>query len=145
MADQVLSSSQFMFSIMFKGFMFVLNSAVPFVLNWYFKYVPMFYLPPGDWFGPLGYLFSFPNAPVGAVSSTVWYVYNMADCTGRLSVVVCWRLWATMLARFVYARRSRRSLSLLRHTSPRRIRCRHRLFQRRSRTRHPPPRMLLAH
>lgn len=73
-ADQVISSSQFMFSIMFKGFMFVLNSAVPFVLNWYFKYVPMFYLPPGDWFGPLGYLFSFPNAPVGAVSSTVWYV-----------------------------------------------------------------------
>ncbi|WFD19229.1 GET complex subunit get1 [Malassezia caprae] len=46
--------------------------AIPFVLNWYFKYVPMFYLPPGDWFGPLGYLFSFPNAPVGAVSSTVW-------------------------------------------------------------------------
>ncbi|CCU98724.1 unnamed protein product [Malassezia sympodialis ATCC 42132] len=37
-------------------FMFVLNSAVPFVLNWYFKYVPMFFLPPGDWFGPLGYL-----------------------------------------------------------------------------------------
>lgn len=57
---------------MFKGFMFVLNSAVPFVLNWYFKWTPMFYLPPGDWFGPLGYFFSFPNAPAGAVSSTVW-------------------------------------------------------------------------
>ena len=52
--------------------MFVLNSAVPFALNWYFKWTPMFYLPPGDWFGPLGYFFSFPNAPAGAVSSTVW-------------------------------------------------------------------------
>ena len=61
-----------MFSIMFKVFMFVLNSAVPFALNWYFKWTPMFYLPPGDWFGPLGYFFSFPNAPAGAVSSTVW-------------------------------------------------------------------------
>ena len=61
-----------MFSIMFKVFKFVLNSAVPFALNWYFKWTPMFYLPPGDWFGPLGYFFSFPNAPAGAVSSTVW-------------------------------------------------------------------------
>ncbi|KAL4401199.1 GET complex subunit Get1 [Malassezia pachydermatis] len=70
--NKTMASSQFMFSIMFKGFMFVLNSAIPFILNWYFKRVPMFYLPPGDWFGPLGPLFSFPNAPAGAVSSTVW-------------------------------------------------------------------------
>ena len=76
-ADRAMSSSQFMFSIMFKGFMFVLNSAVPFALNTYYKRVPMFFLPPGDWFGPLGYLFSFPNAPARAVSSTVWCV-----CTG---------------------------------------------------------------
>ena len=144
MADQVLSSSQFMFSIMFKAFMFVLNSAVPFVLNWYFKYVPMFFLPPGDWFGPRGYLFSFPNAPVGAVSSTVWYVYNMTDYVGQLFVVVFWRLWATMLESFVSARRSKRSLSPPRHTSLRRNRCRCRLFQRRSWTRRPPLRMLRA-
>ncbi|WFD15457.1 glutamine amidotransferase subunit [Malassezia arunalokei] len=70
--NKSLASTQFMFSIMFKVFMFVLNSAVPFALNWYFKWTPMFYLPPGDWFGPLGYFFSFPNAPAGAVSSTVW-------------------------------------------------------------------------
>lgn len=79
-----MASSQFMFSIMFKGFMFVLNSAIPFILNWYFKRVPMFYLPPGDWFGPLGPLFSFPNAPAGAVSSTVWYVLPISNSPGQL-------------------------------------------------------------
>lgn len=72
--------------------MFVLNSAIPFVLNWYYKRVPMFYLPPGDWFGPMGYLFSFPNAPAGAVSSTVWYVIRKKELTFRTTV--CGRVLA---------------------------------------------------
>lgn len=52
--------------------MFILNMAIPWMLSSYYSTTPMFYLPPGDWFGPLGYLFSFPKAPVGAVSTTVW-------------------------------------------------------------------------
>ena len=88
---------------MFKSFMFVLNSAIPFVLNWYYKRVPMFYLPPGDWFGPMGYLFSFPNAPAGAVSSTVWYVIRKKNNlhSGQLSVDVSWLLSVNTPASFL--------------------------------------------
>lgn len=71
-ADKVISSGQFFFSLLFKALMFVLNMAIPWMLSSYFSKTPMFYLPPGDWFGPLGYVFSFPKAPVGAVSTTVW-------------------------------------------------------------------------
>ncbi|WFD34740.1 GET complex subunit get1 [Malassezia cuniculi] len=67
-----LAGSQFTFSIFFRAVMFVINSIVPFVMTSYYGSTPMFFLPPGDWFGPLGYLFSFPKAPAGAVSSTVW-------------------------------------------------------------------------
>lgn len=70
--DKTISSSQFFFSILFKVFMFVLNMAIPTIISSYFSTTPMFFLPPGDWFGPLGYLFSFPKAPIGAVSTTVW-------------------------------------------------------------------------
>lgn len=71
-ADKVISSGQFFFSLLFKALMFVLNMAIPWMLSSYFSKTPMFYLPPGDWFGPLGYVFAFPKAPVGAVSTTVW-------------------------------------------------------------------------
>lgn len=54
--------------MVFKTFMFILNSVVPFVLTSYFGSTPMFFLPPGEWFGPLGYLFSFPKAPLGALA-----------------------------------------------------------------------------
>lgn len=70
--NKLISSGQFFFSILFKGLMFILNMAIPWMLSSYYSTTPMFYLPPGDWFGPLGYLFSFPKAPVGAVSTTVW-------------------------------------------------------------------------
>ncbi|WFD48472.1 GET complex subunit get1 [Malassezia furfur] len=70
--NKVISSGQFFFSLLFKALMFVLNMAIPWMLSSYFSKTPMFYLPPGDWFGPLGYVFSFPKAPVGAVSTTVW-------------------------------------------------------------------------
>lgn len=78
--------------MVFKAFMFVLNSAVPFVLNWYYKRVPMFYLPPGDWFGPLERVLCFPNAPPGAVSSTVWHVFFLL--TSRTTV--CGRVLALL-------------------------------------------------
>lgn len=71
-ADKAISSGQFFFSILFKGFMFVLNMAIPTIISSYFSKSPMFFLPPGDWFGPLGYFFSFPKAPEGAVSTTIW-------------------------------------------------------------------------
>ncbi|PKI82807.1 hypothetical protein MVES_003230 [Malassezia vespertilionis] len=70
--NRSLSSSQFTFGIAFKVFLFVLNTAVPSILTFYFRRSPMFYLPPGDWFGPLGAWLSWPKAPAGAVSSTVW-------------------------------------------------------------------------
>lgn len=45
---------------------------VPAILSSYFSKSPMFFLPPGDWLGPFGRLLSFPKAPMGAVSTTVW-------------------------------------------------------------------------
>ena len=88
--DKGLAGTQFSFSIFFRGVMFVINSIVPFVMTSYYGSTPMFYLPPGDWFGPLGYLFSFPKAPAGAVSSTVWcarLLTRSAVCVRVLNIV----------------------------------------------------------
>lgn len=81
--NKSLSSTQLSFSIFFRAVMFLINSIVPFVMTSYYGSTPMFFLPPGEWFGPLGYLFSFPKAPAGAVSSTVW----SAACVRVLNII----------------------------------------------------------
>lgn len=73
MTDRTIAASQTSFSVLFKAFMFILNTVVPFVLTSYFGSVPMFYLPPGAWFGPLGYLLSFPKAPLGSSDGALTY------------------------------------------------------------------------
>ncbi|PWN49749.1 hypothetical protein IE53DRAFT_387998 [Violaceomyces palustris] len=68
----VLSSSRSTFGIILKAFLFLFTTAFPFIVTSYYGKTPIFYLPPGGWFGPLGWILSLPRAPAGSVSSSAW-------------------------------------------------------------------------
>jgi tail-anchored protein insertion receptor len=72
LSDKQLGSARSSVSMIFKAFMFVLSTGVPFIITTYHRRSPIFYLPPGDWLGPLSSLLAMPSAPAGAVSATVW-------------------------------------------------------------------------
>jgi len=65
------ASTRASFSIKFNTAMWILTTGVQFFVGWWYRKSAVFYLPPG-WFGPLGWLLSFPFAPAGSVSVGVW-------------------------------------------------------------------------
>jgi len=59
------------FSIKFNSVLWVLTTGVQFVVGWWYRRAPVFYLPNG-WFGPLTWWLALPFAPSGSVSVGVW-------------------------------------------------------------------------
>lgn len=70
--DSTLANTRTSFSMLFKAALFILTTGVPFAITTYHRKTPVFWLPPGGWLGPLGWFLSFPSAPAGAISSSVW-------------------------------------------------------------------------
>ncbi|CAD6887859.1 unnamed protein product [Tilletia laevis] len=58
--------------MLIKAFLFLLTTVLPFGVKTYHRKTPVFWLPPGDWFGPIGWAASLPGAPAGSISATVW-------------------------------------------------------------------------
>lgn len=58
--------------MLFKGVMFIVTTGVPFAVTTYHRKTAIFYLPPGEWLGPLGWFLALPSAPRGAISATIW-------------------------------------------------------------------------
>ncbi|GLB36982.1 putative required for the post-translational delivery of tail- anchored (TA) proteins to the endoplasmic reticulum [Lyophyllum shimeji] len=59
------------FAVKFNTAVWLLTTGVQFLVGWWYRKTPVFYLPPG-WFGPLEWWLSFPFAPAGSVSVGVW-------------------------------------------------------------------------
>ena len=59
------------FSLKFNSAIWILTTGLQFVVGWWYRKAPVFYLPQG-WFGPLGWWLAFPFAPAGSVSVGVW-------------------------------------------------------------------------
>ncbi|KAE8210158.1 hypothetical protein CF327_g5928 [Tilletia walkeri] len=67
-----LTSTRSTFPMIVKAFLFLLTTVLPFVVKTYHRKTPVFWLPPGNWFGPIGWAASLPGAPAGSISATVW-------------------------------------------------------------------------
>ncbi|TFL02537.1 CHD5-like protein-domain-containing protein [Pterulicium gracile] len=59
------------FSLKFNSVIWFMTTGVQFVVGWWYRKSPVFYLPPG-WFGPLEWWFALPFAPKGSVSVGVF-------------------------------------------------------------------------
>jgi len=66
-----LAASKSAFATKFNWLLWATTTGAQFVLVWWYRREPVFYLPPG-WLGPLAYFFSLPSAPKGSVSSAAW-------------------------------------------------------------------------
>lgn len=66
-----IASSKSSFSLKFNSAIWILTTGVQFVVGWWYRRQPVFYLPEG-WFGPLAWWLAFPFAPAGSVSVGVW-------------------------------------------------------------------------
>lgn len=66
-----IASSKSSFSLKFNSVIWILTTGVQFVVGWWYRRQPVFYLPEG-WFGPLAWWLAFPFAPAGSVSVGVW-------------------------------------------------------------------------
>jgi hypothetical protein len=63
--DTTLSSSRTSFNTKFSSLLWVLTSGANWVLVWWYRKQPVFYLPPGWLPAPVAWLLSFPSAPRG--------------------------------------------------------------------------------
>ncbi|KIK02704.1 hypothetical protein K443DRAFT_677426 [Laccaria amethystina LaAM-08-1] len=59
-----IASSKSSFSLKFNSAIWILTTGVQFVVGWWYRRQPVFYLPEG-WFGPLAWWLAFPFAPAG--------------------------------------------------------------------------------
>jgi hypothetical protein len=66
-----MTSSKTAFSIKFGSAIWVFTTGLQFLVGWWYRKSPVFYLPPG-WFGPLEWWIALPFAPKGSVSVGVW-------------------------------------------------------------------------
>jgi tail-anchored protein insertion receptor len=64
MLDTRLGSSKAAFSSRFNWLLWGATTGARFVLVWWYRRQPVFYLPPG-WLGPFAWFFSLPSAPNG--------------------------------------------------------------------------------
>ncbi|CAG7849394.1 Protein GET1 {ECO:0000255/HAMAP-Rule:MF_03113} AltName: Full=Guided entry of tail-anchored proteins 1 {ECO:0000255/HAMAP-Rule:MF_03113} [Serendipita indica DSM 11827] len=66
-----LGASKSSFSSNFNWFLWFATTGAQFVLVWWYRREPVFFLPPG-WLGPMGWFLSLPSAPSGSVSGAAW-------------------------------------------------------------------------
>ncbi|KAF8965534.1 CHD5-like protein-domain-containing protein [Flammula alnicola] len=66
-----VASAKSGFGMKFNTILWLLTTGLQFVVGWWYRKQPVFYLPEG-WFGPLGWWLSLPFAPAGSVSVGVW-------------------------------------------------------------------------
>ncbi|KAF9970849.1 GET complex subunit get1 [Actinomortierella ambigua] len=62
------------FELKFKGVLWFLTSGLQFILVFWYRRSPVFYLPYG-WFGPAEFFLALPFAERGAVSISVWFFF----------------------------------------------------------------------
>ncbi|KAK7053150.1 GET complex subunit get1 [Paramarasmius palmivorus] len=62
-----LASTRSAFSMKFNTAIWLLTTGLQFLVGFWYRKAPIFYLPPG-WFGPLGWILALPFAPSGSVS-----------------------------------------------------------------------------
>lgn len=75
--DSQIASSKSSFSLKFNSAIWILTTGVQFVVGWWYRRQPVFYLPEG-WFGPLAWWLAFPFAPAGEFFSLIrlfWCFY----------------------------------------------------------------------
>ncbi|KAF9526544.1 CHD5-like protein-domain-containing protein [Crepidotus variabilis] len=85
-----VASAKSGFSMKFNTVLWIMTTGSQFVVGWWFRKQPVFFLPEG-WFGPLGWWLALPFAPAGSVSVGVW---QMA-C--KRVIVVCERVVKELL------------------------------------------------
>ncbi|KAJ3513909.1 hypothetical protein NLJ89_g2678 [Agrocybe chaxingu] len=66
-----VAASKSGFSMKFNTLLWLLTTGLQFVVGWWYRKQPVFFLPEG-WFGPLTWWLSLPFAPAGSVSVGVW-------------------------------------------------------------------------
>ncbi|KAE8541925.1 protein GET1 [Cryptococcus gattii VGV] len=71
-ANNNLSSSRSSFSKKFSTLLWLMTTGAQFLLSWWFRKQPIFWLPEGWVPYPVAWLLSFPSAPIGSVSSGAW-------------------------------------------------------------------------
>ncbi|KIR41790.1 protein GET1 [Cryptococcus deuterogattii 99/473] len=71
-ANNNLSSSRSSFSKKFNTLLWLMTTGAQFLLSWWFRKQPIFWLPEGWVPYPVAWLVSFPSAPIGSVSSGAW-------------------------------------------------------------------------
>ncbi|KAL0247353.1 protein GET1 [Cryptococcus tetragattii IND107] len=71
-ANNNVSSSRSSFSKKFSTLLWLMTTGAQFLLSWWFRKQPIFWLPEGWVPYPVAWLLSFPSAPIGSVSSGAW-------------------------------------------------------------------------
>ncbi|KAH9484843.1 GET complex subunit get1 [Psilocybe cubensis] len=66
-----IASAKSGFAMKFNTALWLLTTGLQFVVGWWYRKQPVFFLPEG-WFGPLGWWLALPFAPAGSVSVGVW-------------------------------------------------------------------------
>ncbi|BEI81613.1 hypothetical protein CcaverHIS002_0207730 [Cutaneotrichosporon cavernicola] len=70
--NNTLSSARASFTVRFSTFIWVITTGASFFLAWWYRRVPVFYVPAGWVPGPVAWLLAFPGAPRGSVSVGAW-------------------------------------------------------------------------
>lgn len=68
-----VASSKSAFAMKFNILLWLLTTGLQFVVGWWYRKQPVFFLPQG-WLGPLGWWLALPFAPAGSVSVGVWQI-----------------------------------------------------------------------
>ncbi|KAK4047523.1 GET complex subunit get1 [Microbotryomycetes sp. JL221] len=70
-ANSSTTATKQAFIKLFKSFLFVLTTVLPFIITSWHRKEAVFFLPPG-WFGPATWWLGLPSAPAGGVACGVW-------------------------------------------------------------------------
>ena len=81
--DSQIASSKSSFSLKFNSAIWILTTGVQFVVGWWYRRQPVFYLPEG-WFGPLAWWLAFPFAPAGEFFSLVRLFWCLLHLDGEM-------------------------------------------------------------
>ncbi|POV94853.1 hypothetical protein PSTT_16610, partial [Puccinia striiformis] len=72
--NKEISTAKVQFASLFSSLLWTFTSGFQFVLISWYRRSPVFFIPQ-DWFpSPIVWILSFPSAPYGAVSTTVWTI-----------------------------------------------------------------------
>ncbi|KAK0552279.1 GET complex subunit get1 [Tilletia horrida] len=70
--NATIANTRSTFPMLVKAMLFFITTVIPFGVKTYHRKTPVFWLPPGGWFGPIGWALSLPGAPAGSISATIW-------------------------------------------------------------------------